>query len=1121
MDFVLGLPRTVRHHDSIMVVVDRFSKMAHFVPCSKTSDATRVAQLYFREVVRLHGLPKSIVSDRDVRFTSHFWRTLWSMLGTKLKFSTAYHPQTDGQTEVVNRSLGNLLRSLVGDNLTTWDLVIPRAEFAYNASANRTTDTSETTTEIYEADPDLAAGFEGHPGTIGCIIKEITPLTSLERTIALAIPLDLTPEGSYSPTDSTQTVEDPNRTAIFSTFTKIANTVIKILVDSGSVVNAVAAASVPALGLAPEAHPLPYKAMWINDLSLAVTHRCLVPLRVGGYGADIWWDVLPMGVGSILLGRPWLYDFDVAQYGRTNHCVFFWGGSKQVWKPFIPPTKKEEAQLPIPVNRSPTPHHIGLVSARQFVKGLDHDAPMWAVQVRTKVATTAMEGCPAFLQEFADVFPTELPDQLPPEREIQHFIDFIPSASLPNLPHYRLSPSQSAELQRQVEDLLRRGFIRESHSPCAVPALLAPKKDGSWRLCVDCRAINRITVRYRFPIPRIDDLLDQLTGATIFSKLDLRNGYHQVRIRAGDEWKTAFKTGDGLYEWLVMPFGLSNAPSTFMRLMNDVLRPFSGKFVVVYFDDILIYSRTTAEHKRHLHIVCAKLQAKKLFANVAKCAFLRPSVSFLGFIVSAAGIAVDPGKTEAIRNWPTPSSPFEVRSFHGLAQFYRQFVRNFSSLAAPLTELPKLPRFEWSALADRAFQQIKVALTTAPVLWLPDFDKLFDVATDASGVSIGAVLSQELHPISYLSEKLSDAKSRYSNYDRELYAVVQALRFWRHYLLHREFTLHSDHEALRFLHTQQKLNARHGRWVETLQDYSFSLRHRPGRDNKVADALSRRQHTLQVSQATITGFDRLPLLYKDCPDFRGRWDTAGTEHPDYHTDAGFLFYRNRLCVPSGSTRDFLIWELHGGGLAGHFGITKTILAMEARFYWPQLRRDIRRMIGRCTTCTIGKRTKQNTGQYLPLPIPESPWQEVSLDFVLGLPRTRRKLDTILLVVDRFSIMAHFIACAKTTDAAHTAKLFFNEIVRLHGVPQSIVSDREVRFTSSFWKALWHLMGTTLRFSTAFHPQTDGQTEVTNRSLGNILRCLVQENAITWDKLLPRAEFAYNSSIHRATGYSPF
>ena len=274
------------------------------------------------------------------------------------------------------------------------------------------------------------------------------PLTSLERTIALAVPLDLTPEGSYSSSDPTQPLEDPIRTTIFSTFTKIADTVIKVLVDSGSVVNAVAAASVPALGLAPEVHPLPYKAMWINDLSLAVTHRCLVPLRVGGYGAEIWCDVFPMGVASILLGMPWLYDFDVAQYGRANHCVFFFDGSKQVWKPFIPPSKVEEPQLSVLVNWSPMPQRIGLVSARQFIKGLDHDALMWAVQVRTKVATNATEGYPAFLQNFADVFPTELPDQLPPEREIQHFIDFIPGASLPNLPHYRLSPSQSAELQR-------------------------------------------------------------------------------------------------------------------------------------------------------------------------------------------------------------------------------------------------------------------------------------------------------------------------------------------------------------------------------------------------------------------------------------------------------------------------------------------------------------------------------------------------------------------------------------------------------------------------------------------------------------------------------------------------
>ena len=334
-------------------------------------------------------------------------------------------------------------------------------------------------------------------------------------------------------------------------------------------------------------------------------------------------------------------------------------------------------------------------------------------------------------------------------------------------------------------------------------------------------------MRYRFPIPRIDDLLDQLAGAEIFSKLDLRNGYHQVRIRAGDEWKTAFKTSEGLYEWLVMPFRLSNAPSTFMHLMNDVLRPFIGKFLVVYFDDILIYSPSVTGHQEHLRTVCAKLQEEQLYANTSKCSFLNTSVSFLGFIISAVGIAVDPVKTTAIRDWPTPRSAFDIRSFHGLAQFYRWFVRNFSSIAAPLTDIFRQPQFDWNPAAERAFQQLKIALTSAPILRLPDFDKLFDVATDASGTGIGAVLSQDTHPVSYFSEKLNDAKGRYSNYDRELYAVVQALKFWRHYLLHREFTLFSDHDALRFLQSQKKLSARHGRWTEFLQDFTFSLPHRP------------------------------------------------------------------------------------------------------------------------------------------------------------------------------------------------------------------------------------------------------------------------------------------------------
>ena len=239
---------------------------------------------------------------------------------------------------------------------------------------------------------------------------------------------------------------------------------------------------------------------------------------------------------------------------------------------------------------------------------------------------------------------------------------------------------------RQVDKLLHKGFVRESLSLCAVPALLTPKKDEPWRMCVDSRAINKITVKYRFPIPRLDDMFDMMSGATIFSKIDLKSGYHQIRIRLGDEWKTAFKTKDGLYEWFVMPFGLSNAPSTFMRMMTQVLRPFMGKFVVVYFDDILIYNKSKEQHLDHLKQVCSILRRENLYANLKKCSFFTDSVIFLGFVVSSKGVYADPQKVKAIMDWPDPKNIHEAHSFHGLATFYRCFIRGFSTIVAPITD---------------------------------------------------------------------------------------------------------------------------------------------------------------------------------------------------------------------------------------------------------------------------------------------------------------------------------------------------------------------------------------------------------------------------------------------------
>ena len=341
------------------------------------------------------------------------------------------------------------------------------------------------------------------------------------------------------------------------------------------------------------------------------------------------------------------------------------------------------------------------------------------------------------LQEFVDVFPQDVPPGLPPVRGIEHQIDLIPGASLPNRAPYRTNPEETKEIQRQVQELLDKGYIRESLSPCAVPVILVPKKDGTWRMCVDCRAINNITIRYRHPIPRLDDMLDELSGSIMFSKVDLRSGYHQIRMKLGDEWKTAFKTKFGLYEWLVMPFGLTNAPSTFMRLMNEVLRAFIGRFVVVYFDDILIYSKSLEEHLDHLRAVFNALRDARLFGNLGKCTFCTDRVSFLGYVVTPQGIEVDKAKIEAIASWPQPKTVTQVRSFLGLAGFYRRFVRDFSTIAAPLNELTKkdVP-FVWGTTQDDAFTVLKDKLTHAPLLQLPDFNKTFELECDASGIGL-------------------------------------------------------------------------------------------------------------------------------------------------------------------------------------------------------------------------------------------------------------------------------------------------------------------------------------------------------------------------------------------------
>ena len=614
---------------------------------------------------------------------------------------------------------------------------------------------------------------------------------------------------------------------------KVKNTQVKMLIDSGATESFISETVFKQLNI--EGKKIRKRKIILADGSEKYCNTdCYVDIEIGNYKKKIKFHVAPIQF-DVILGKDWLAE---------NQPIIDWKSNRM-----------SLTQNGIVTELQGIDKKIQIISAMQFKKEAKHSKELFVCYITQNQSSVTKQdqsitdrNLRKVLNEFKDVFPNDLPNGLPPKRKQDHGIELEKESKPVCKPVYRLSLSEQDEVRKQVTELLNKGFIQPSSSPFGAPVLFVKKKDGSLRMCVDYRALNKITIKNKYPIPRIEDLIDRLKDAKIFSKIDLRSGYHQLRIKEEDTPKTAFRTNDGHFEFLVMPFGLTNAPASFMALMNDVLKNLINKCVVVFFDDILIYSKSKEEHVEHVRKVLELLRQNKLFAKMSKCDFLKDKVEFLGHVIGKSGVETDPKKTEAITKWPIPQNVSDLRSFLGLANYYHKFIENFAEISSPLNELlRKDSKFMWTTEHDQAFKTLKEKLSSTPVLAIPDISTPFSIHCDASDKTIGAVLSQNDHPVAFTSRKLTEAELNYSVHEKELLSIINALRVWRHYLLNQNITIYTDHKPLEFFSTQSTLSRRQARWLETFSEFNPTIKYKRGLDNTVADALSRINTLVEIS----------------------------------------------------------------------------------------------------------------------------------------------------------------------------------------------------------------------------------------------------------------------------------
>ena len=998
----------------------------------------------------------------------------------------------------------------------------------------------------------------------------------------------------------------------------------KVLLDSGASCNFVSLRFLERSGLLHKLKPSMDVVTLADESPLKVHGQLKLPLSMGKYtgivpclAAEIEQDVI--------LGDLWLAANRAYMDYGTKTCVLRKGNKRIVLKP---PTLALNNIDVVPYEaQTPCSDKVGrkILTAVSTMRSLKKSGTLWGwilVSKEGKVQTLAGFGSKkADLDTYLDTLEDDrlakllsrfkkplgpIPKEIPKDRGVSHVIPLEQGATPPFRHMLRLTKEEREELETMIAELLERGWIEPSTSPYGAPILFVRKKTGELRLCIDYRALNKITVKNRYPLPRIDDLLDSLGGARYFSSLDLASGYHQIKISPEDVPKTAFRTPMGHYQWRVLSMGLTNAPSTFQQLMNQYFAHVIGKFVVIYIDDILIYSRSKEEHYQHIEQVLEILDREDLYCKISKCEFFKEKINFVGHVVSKDGIYADPTKLAVVAKWKSPKDPQELRSFLGFANYFRRFVLGYSSITASLTELLKLKKWDsttWKDAHQRDFDRLKVALTSTPVLGHFDPNKPLELICDASKVALGAVLMQDGHPIAYESRKLNPAETRYSTGDRELLAVIHCLKVWRCYLEGTLFTLVTDHQPNTHLRSIETWTDRHARWSERLERFSYRWEYREGRLN-VADPLSRLPYELNVvtrgqrdpsrrvnyapsghkrvrldptpsseelppgdcdgdledpttrgdSEVVVEeefdppmipskwgGRDPNDALCED-PTHEGRsfltrdeivasyggeeWLKELAQHKYTLKPTGLYYHEDKVVIPSGPSakalRDKVIREHHDTYFAGHIGFESTKASIRRGFFWQRLSRDVADYCSKCLGCQKhkGSRTKPY-GPLKPIDPPKGVWEAITMDFITDLPLSQG-YDGIAVFVDRLSKMVHLSPVNLTgLTALELSKVFMREIFRHHGVPKRIVSDRDVRMTSTFWKQVVESLGSKCDFSTAFHPRTDGLTERTNRTIEEIVRQFISPTMLNWPDLLPCVEFALNDRVHEVTKMTPF